>query len=88
MFSVYRHLQVNLSKPLFLGDPDTPKIALTFDDGPDDTVTPLLLDVLKKHGVKATFFCLGACVNAHRTSYSVRMMRGTRFALTLIGTAR
>lgn len=51
--------------PILLGNPNAPKIALTFDDGPDNTVTPLILDVLKKHGVKATFFCLGACVNAH-----------------------
>ena len=34
-------------------------IALTFDDGPDNTVTPALLQVLKKHNVKAAFFCIG-----------------------------
>lgn len=33
-------------------------IALTFDDGPSQ-FTPALLDVLKKHQVKATFFVLG-----------------------------
>ena len=31
-------------------------IGLTFDDGPDDTNTPIVLDVLKQKGVKATFF--------------------------------
>ena len=31
-------------------------IGLTFDDGPDDTNTPIVLDVLKAKGVKATFF--------------------------------
>jgi peptidoglycan-N-acetylglucosamine deacetylase len=35
------------------------KIALTFDDGPDKTVTPLILDVLKKHDIKAVFFVIG-----------------------------
>jgi len=34
-------------------------IYLTFDDGPTETVTPWVLDLLKKHNVKATFFCLG-----------------------------
>ena len=35
------------------------KIYLTFDDGPDPTSTPLILDTLKKNGVKATFFVIG-----------------------------
>ncbi|GAA3789805.1 glycosyltransferase [Sphaerisporangium flaviroseum] len=35
-------------------------VALTFDDGPDPRWTPQLLDVLKRHGVKATFFAVGA----------------------------
>jgi peptidoglycan-N-acetylglucosamine deacetylase len=34
-------------------------IALTFDDGPDCTVTPAVLQVLGKYNVKATFFCAG-----------------------------
>ncbi|WP_328006923.1 polysaccharide deacetylase family protein [Heyndrickxia acidicola] len=34
-------------------------IALTFDDGPDRHYTPQLLDLLKKHQVKATFFVVG-----------------------------
>ncbi|XZG69669.1 polysaccharide deacetylase family protein [Chitinibacteraceae bacterium HSL-7] len=39
-------------------------IALTYDDGPGEA-TPALLDLLKKHGVKATFFWQGANVEAH-----------------------
>lgn len=35
-------------------------VALTFDDGPDPEWTPRLLDVLKRHGAKATFFAVGA----------------------------
>jgi len=35
------------------------KIALTFDDGPDPTWTPKVLDVLKEKGVKGTFFIVG-----------------------------
>lgn len=40
-------------------------IALTFDDGPDDRFTPYILDVLKKHNVKATFFLLGMRVHKY-----------------------
>ena len=32
---------------------------LTFDDGPSSKVTPLILDILKKHNAKATFFVVG-----------------------------
>lgn len=41
------------------------RIALTFDDGPDTNFTPKVLDVLKKHHVKATFFLLGSRVDGH-----------------------
>lgn len=40
------------------------KIVLTFDDGPDETLTPKLLDILKKHNVEATFFVLTSKINA------------------------
>ena len=35
------------------------EIALTIDDGPDPLVTPQVLDMLDRHGVHATFFCVG-----------------------------
>lgn len=38
---------------------EKPKIALTFDDGPHQVYTPMLLDGLKERGVKATFFLIG-----------------------------
>lgn len=34
-------------------------IALTFDDGPSPTFTPVILELLSKHQAKATFFVLG-----------------------------
>ena len=34
-------------------------ISLTFDDGPDPDVTPILLSILKKYRAKATFFMVG-----------------------------
>lgn len=33
-------------------------VALTFDDGPSNKTTPELLDILKKHDIKVTFFVL------------------------------
>ncbi|RAP75552.1 polysaccharide deacetylase family protein [Paenibacillus montanisoli] len=41
------------------------EIALTFDDGPDPVYTPQLLDLLKKHGAKATFFVVGIHAERH-----------------------
>jgi peptidoglycan/xylan/chitin deacetylase (PgdA/CDA1 family) len=38
---------------------DGPYIALTFDDGPNATLTPKLLDLLAAHHMKATFFVVG-----------------------------
>lgn len=35
-------------------------VYLTFDDGPSSSVTPLVLEVLKRYNVKGTFFVLGS----------------------------
>ena len=40
-------------------------IALTFDDGPDPVYTAQLLDLLKKHNAKATFFVVGVLAEQH-----------------------
>jgi peptidoglycan/xylan/chitin deacetylase (PgdA/CDA1 family)/glycosyltransferase involved in cell wall biosynthesis len=40
-------------------------IALTFDDGPDPTWTPRLLEVLRRHRARATFFVVGAHAAQH-----------------------
>jgi len=36
------------------------EVALSFDDGPDATWTPQILDILKKKNVSGTFFMIGA----------------------------
>jgi spore germination protein YaaH/peptidoglycan/xylan/chitin deacetylase (PgdA/CDA1 family) len=41
------------------GAADSKKIALTFDDGPDPTWTPRILDILKRERCPATFFIIG-----------------------------
>lgn len=44
----------------FIGNPrDGRRLALTFDDGPNDPHTMNLLEVLERHRVKATFFMIG-----------------------------
>jgi len=42
-----------------------PRFALTFDDGPDPSTTPALLEVLARHGARATFFLLGERADRH-----------------------
>lgn len=41
------------------------RVALTFDDGPNPTWTPVVLDVLDEYDVKATFFVNGFRVKAY-----------------------
>lgn len=45
--------------------PEVKQIALTFDDVPDPRFTPKVLDILRKQGVKATFFVVGSRANKH-----------------------
>ena len=40
-------------------DPDKPMVALSFDDGPYAPVTNRILDTLRRHGARATFFVVG-----------------------------
>jgi peptidoglycan/xylan/chitin deacetylase (PgdA/CDA1 family) len=41
------------------------EIALTIDDGPNPEVTPKVLGLLDRYGVKATFFCIGEHAARH-----------------------
>ncbi len=41
------------------GSPGRRRIALTYDDGPNPADTPALLELLERHGAKATFFTIG-----------------------------
>ncbi|HHP7239606.1 polysaccharide deacetylase family protein [Longibacter sp.] len=46
--------------------PEGDRVAyLTFDDGPHPKITGRLLDVLEKHGARATFFLVGANAESH-----------------------
>src|SRR4030095_4215540 len=50
-----------------------PAVFLTFDDGPNPTTTPDLLDVLAREGVSATFFLIDRHITAD-TAPLVRRM--------------
>jgi peptidoglycan/xylan/chitin deacetylase (PgdA/CDA1 family) len=47
------------------GAKDQKNVALTFDDGPSVPCTSQVLDILKEHGVRATFFLVGQNVDRH-----------------------
>jgi peptidoglycan-N-acetylglucosamine deacetylase len=42
-----------------------PCVGLTFDDGPNDETTPLVLDILRQKQVTATFFVIGRHAERH-----------------------
>jgi peptidoglycan/xylan/chitin deacetylase (PgdA/CDA1 family) len=42
-----------------------PRVALTFDDGPDPAVTPHVLDLLARFDAQASFFCIGNRARQH-----------------------
>ncbi len=50
-------------------------IALTFDDGPNTVTTPVVLDILEKHGVKGTFFLVGNNITQESAKVSERAVR-------------
>lgn len=59
---------------IFQGSKAQKRIALTFDDAPDTVYTPKVLDILKKHKVKATFFVVGYRAAQHPEAVK-RMVR-------------
>ena len=44
---------------------DQPVVAMTFDDGPHETLTPQLLDMLAARNIRATFYVVGRRVNMY-----------------------
>lgn len=54
----------------------TKTIYLTFDDGPDQILTPFVLNELDKYNAKATFFCIGRNVSDHPGLYQAILDAG------------
>ena len=52
------------------------KIYLTFDDGPHPTITPQVLEILKKFNAKATFFCVGNNVKKYKDTFEMIKREG------------
>ncbi|MCG3201803.1 MAG: Peptidoglycan-N-acetylmuramic acid deacetylase PdaA [Gammaproteobacteria bacterium] len=61
----------------FRGNPGRRQLYLTFDDGPSPN-TPKLLDMLERHGVKATFFILGKRIVDRESILTAIFMAGHR----------
>lgn len=57
-------------------------VALTFDDGPDPEQTPRVLDTLRAHGVRATFFLIGSKAELHPEIVRRMAPRGMQSAFT------
>lgn len=55
VFTIFSDSFAN-EKIYFHGDSQSKKIALTFDDGPNDSSLPKILDLLKEEKIKASFF--------------------------------
>lgn len=54
------------NEEVYINDKDEKKkIALTFDDGPNEEWTPILLDGLKQRGAKVSFFVIGEKAEAN-----------------------
>ncbi|MBI4508387.1 MAG: polysaccharide deacetylase family protein [Deltaproteobacteria bacterium] len=49
-----------------------PEVLFTFDDGPHEGYTPIILDTLKRHGVQAIFFMAGWRISKQSTYLEAR----------------
>lgn len=74
-------LRLLYRRALWRGDKNEKVIYLTIDDGPTTLNTEWILDLLDKHGVKATFFCIGRNVEAHPELYNMILEHGHKTGL-------
>lgn len=61
LWMVYRRIRTGgvYKNTIWRGNPHLKEISITFDDGPRPVYTPVILDILDKYSVKATFFLIG-----------------------------
>ena len=72
---------------IFRMDPNERAVYLTFDDGPIPEVTPWVLELLKKHDIKATFFMVGDNIRKHPDEYRMVVEHGHRIGNILSTTS-
>ncbi len=58
--------------------PEERAVYLTFDDGPIPEVTPWVLDLLRQHEIKATFFMVGDNIRKYPDIYRMVVEEGHR----------
>ena len=61
---------------IFRKDPEDRSVYLTFDDGPIPEVTPWLLDILDRYGIKATFCVVGDNVRKYPEIFQMIVDKG------------
>ena len=49
----------------FIWETTNDKILLTFDDGPTESTTPKILNILQSNNIQAIFFCVGNNITKH-----------------------
>ncbi len=62
----------------FRMDPNDRSVYLTFDDGPIPEVTPWVLNLLKEHNIKATFFMVGDNIRKYPDVFRMVVEEGHR----------
>lgn len=75
-----RIVQQGLHDVLFCVETAIPQIALTFDDGPDEVITPQVLAILQEANVPATWFVMGARVQQYPEVYQQMIQAGHQVA--------
>ncbi len=71
------HRLIALGKPIYCAAPRGDEVALTFDDGPGP-YTRLMIDKLRKHGLRATFFVVGRNIPLVSTAGGSSIVREER----------
>ena len=64
------------------------RVAMTFDDGPDEDSTPAVLDALEEAGIPATFFVVGEQLMRHHAIARRTALAGHQLALHGFGHPR
>ena len=71
LFLLFSVNTFSLTQIITKGNDNEKSIALTFDDGPNDTSMVSILDLLKEYNIKASFFLIGKEINASSVNKKV-----------------